>query len=198
MHKNKLAIADIASHAQHSTEHISPFSKQDTTETSSNIDAASSVVFQSRSRRSMQNFLLVRLGANLLVDNDDFQHSLIQLRTIVNIFEYFSDPDPCTDYLTTIEDEQVFLIVSERYGENIVPLIHDMPQIDSMFVFCSNSEQQEELLTNWPKVKGIYSLIQSVCTSLNKIVLKCEQNLIPMSFVPNQILAAETSGHTES
>ncbi|CAF2075048.1 unnamed protein product [Rotaria magnacalcarata] len=142
----------------------------------------------------MQNFLLVRHGANLLADNDDFQHSLIQLQIIVNAFEYFSGPDQCVGYLTTIEDEKIFLIVSERYGESIVSLIHNMSQIETIYVFCSNNEQQEERLTNWPKVKGIYSSIQSVCTSLNKVVLKCEHNLIPMSFVSNQILAAGISG----
>ncbi|CAF3383936.1 unnamed protein product [Rotaria socialis] len=95
----------------------------------------------------MQHFLLVWLDANADKDADDFQHSLAQLQATIYTLEYGSDPDQCVDYLTTIEDEKIFLIVPRGFGENTVLLIHDMPQLDTIFGFNSNAEQQPE----WPK-----------------------------------------------
>ncbi|CAF1615222.1 unnamed protein product [Rotaria magnacalcarata] len=181
-------------YVEYNTEQVTAVLKHDTTETAINIDAASSAVFQSYSERIIQDFILVWLDENLDENNDNFQHSLIQLRVIVNTLEYFTDPDQCVDYLTTIEDEKILLVVSWEFFENIVPLIHDMSQLHTIFGFYSNNCQQQEWSKEWSKVKSIHSSIQPICASLQKFTREHDHNAIPMSFISNKILEASTTG----
>ncbi|CAM4861691.1 unnamed protein product [Rotaria socialis] len=145
---------------------------------------------RARSRRIMQNFLLVWLHDNLDENNNEFQLSLTELRAIVYTLEYFSDPDQCIDYLTSIKDEKIFLIVSGKFAENVVSLIHQMPQLDTIFGFFDNNNQQQEWSKQWLKVEGIHSSIQTICASLKKGTLECDHNALPISFVPMGTLEA--------
>ncbi|CAF5156216.1 unnamed protein product, partial [Rotaria magnacalcarata] len=154
--------------------------KQVTTQPSDIADPASSEVFQSRSGKNVQNFLLVWLNANLDKHSDYFQRALTQLRTIVNTLELFSDPDQCVGHLQTIEEEKVFSIISGAFGENIVPHIHDMPQLDTIFGFYNNIDENPDWPKKWPKVKGIYSSIQPICKSLEDIARECNHKAVPM------------------
>ena len=108
MEKNELSIVNSASYVTCSTEQVSTVSnKQAITKTPTTTVGAYSETYRTRSRRIMQNFLLVWFDANLDEGSDDFQYSLTQLQTVVNTLECFSDADQCVDYLTSIEDEKV-------------------------------------------------------------------------------------------
>ncbi|CAM4821478.1 unnamed protein product [Rotaria magnacalcarata] len=141
----------------------------------------------------VQNFLLVWLDANIDERKEDYQKSLTQFRNIAVTVEPFTDVDQCVDYLTSIDDQKVYLITTASTGQTIVPLIHDIAQLDKIFAFCSNTDSHKAWAKEWSKVKDIYDSIQSICTQLTKVTQACDHDAIPMSFIPKREMSEVAS-----
>lgn len=65
------------------------------------------------------------------------QNTLAQFRQIVHTIEIFTDIDECANFLVQIQDERVCMILSDSIGFYIVPCLHDMSQLDSIFIFST-------------------------------------------------------------
>ncbi|CAF3328453.1 unnamed protein product [Rotaria socialis] len=153
MDKSKSSTASSATCAEYSANVFSVVSKQAIT--SATVET-SSEDFRARPRRIVQDFLLVWLDANIDEGKEDFQKSLAQLRKIFVTVEPFTDVDQCVDYLTSIDDQKIYLITSVSLGQTTVPLIHDIAQLDTIFVFCSNKDEHKFWANECSKVRGIY------------------------------------------
>ncbi|CAF1246083.1 unnamed protein product [Adineta ricciae] len=109
---------------------------------------------------------------------------MTRVRCIVNTIDQFTDYDECAYFLEQIKDEKIFMIISGDLVEHVVPALHDTPQLDSIFVFCGNQTLNEQWVSTWPKVKGVFTNIELICQSLKKAALRCDQNFIRISLVP--------------
>src|ERR1700722_4121970 len=118
--------------------------------------------------RIVQNFTLIWLDSSINESDIDFKYSLTQLRQIVNTIDTFTDADECVDFLTELKDEKGFMLVSGTLGQSIVPLIHDVPQLYSIYVFCGNKSQHEQWAKEWTKVKGVFTKIDIICDTLKR------------------------------
>jgi SHS2 domain-containing protein len=58
-----------------------------------------------------------------------------------------------------------------------------MSQVDSIFIFCSNKKYHEQWVKDWPKIKGVFTEITSICEALKAAAQQCEHNATPMSFM---------------
>ncbi|CAF1158658.1 unnamed protein product [Adineta steineri] len=131
----------------------------------------------------MQNVLLIWLDNNIDENNDDCQNTIAQLRQAVNDTNTFTDADQCLEFIQTIIDKKVCMVISGSLGQHIVPRVYSMSQIDSIFIFCGNRKRHEQWTKDWPKIKGVFTDITSICEALKSAAHQCEQNAIPMSFV---------------
>lgn len=132
----------------------------------------------------VQNFVLLWLDLNVSVALDDEHRDIVnQVRTIVYDINIFSDANKCLDYLYEIKHEKVFMIVSGALGQHIVPHIHNMSKLDSIYIFCGLPVRHEKWVQEWPKVKGVFTQIGPICDSLKEITRKCKQDFISLSFV---------------
>ncbi|CAF1406096.1 unnamed protein product, partial [Adineta steineri] len=134
-------------------------------------------------QQRMQNVLLIWLDKNIEETNDDCQNTITQLRRAVNDINTFTDADQCFEFIETVVDKKTFMIISGALGENMVPFVHSMSQIDSIFVFCGNKKCHEQWVKDWPKIKGVFTDIKPICEALQSAAHQCEQNIIPISFV---------------
>ncbi|CAF0995543.1 unnamed protein product [Adineta steineri] len=156
-----------------------------------NIDTASPPsendkipTFQTANIRIAQNFLIVWLDKIFNeVDHADCIDSITQLREIVNTVQIFSNIDQCIDFISSIEDEKIFIISSEEFGQTIVPIVHDMSQIHSIYVSSEQTIQDEEWIDEWSKIKGIFNSITLICEELKLAVDVCDQNSVRVSFI---------------
>ncbi|CAF3593102.1 unnamed protein product [Adineta steineri] len=130
-----------------------------------------------------QNVLLIWLDSNIDETNDDCQNTITKLRCTVNDINKFIDSDQCLKFIQTVVDNKLCMIVSGSLGQHIVPRVHNMSQVNSIFIFCGNQKHDEQWIKEWPKIKGVFSDITPICEALKEAVHQCEQNAIPMSFV---------------
>lgn len=112
------------------------------------------------------------------LDKDISRSTTNILRQIVNAFVTFTDIDECLNFLITTSESRVCMIVSGSLGKEIVPTVHDMRQMDSIFVFSQDVKVNEEWTRSWPKIVGIFKEIGLICDELKKVMMDCEQNSI--------------------
>ena len=66
----------------------------------------------------------------------------------------------------------------------MMPHVHDLTQIDSIFIFCGNRTYHEGWTKKWPKIKGVYTEeIKSICDALKQAAQQCEQNAVSISIM---------------
>ena len=121
--------------------------------------------------RMVKNVLLVWLDNNIdEVDNVDCRNTLAQLCWVVSNTQVFTDENKCLDFIYKTKHEKICMIISGSLGQNIVPVVHSMPSIDSIFIYCGNKSLHETWVKKWSKVKGIHTVITPICEALSEIV----------------------------
>ncbi|CAF3661554.1 unnamed protein product, partial [Adineta steineri] len=144
--------------------------------------AASSNIRQPR-QRMVQNYLLIWVDANIDQADKDCKNTLAQLKSVVNDVNLCTEPDQCIQTLNNVDNEQAFVITSGSLGQHLVPEIHGIPQLDAIYIFCSNKSRHEGWTQNWKKIKGIHTNIKDICKALQLAVKQCDQDTIAVSFL---------------
>ncbi|CAF4192507.1 unnamed protein product, partial [Adineta steineri] len=121
-----------------------------------------------RSRRldgaTVQNFLVVWLDENINEENNiDCQNTITKLREVVNAVNTFTNMEECVTFITDIEAEKVFVILSDTLGQATVPVIHDMTQVNTIYIFCENKTRHEQWTKQWPKIKEHFQAFITYC-----------------------------------
>ncbi|CAF3760275.1 unnamed protein product [Rotaria sordida] len=110
--------------------------------------------------RIIQNFILIWLHSDIDDDNDnEFRNSIIELQRVVNAVITFTDVDECISTIIDIKDEKVLIIISGEFDHNIVPLLHSLTQINSIYIFCKNGSKQKQWAQQWPKANELYEFL---------------------------------------
>ena len=131
----------------------------------------------------VQNVPLIWLDNNIDAKSADCRNTIVQLRRAVNTINTYTDAEQCIQFLETMDNEKACMIISGSLGQQLVPRVHNMPQVDSIFVFCGNKKYHEEWAKKWSKVKGVYTEIGPICEALKKAPQQCEQDSMGISFV---------------
>ncbi|CAF1638517.1 unnamed protein product [Adineta ricciae] len=135
-------------------------------------------------QRMVQNYLLVWVNTNIDEKDEDRQNTLTHLRSVVNDVNIYTQPDACVQFLNSIGDEKAFVITSGSLGQQLVPEIHDIPQVNAIYIFCSNKSRHETWTKSWSKVKGVHTNIKEICEALTTGVKQYNQDSIAISLVP--------------
>jgi tetratricopeptide (TPR) repeat protein len=101
----------------------------------------------------------------------------------VNDIDIFTKRDEAVDFLTEVHGMNAFLIVEGTLGQHILPLIHDVPQLDAIYLFCTNESEHEQWTKEWIKIKGVHTDIEPICEALQLATKQCNQDSISVSFL---------------
>jgi tetratricopeptide (TPR) repeat protein len=133
--------------------------------------------------RILQNFYLVWLDENIDENHDDYPNSINQLQQVVNTINTFIDADECIDFVTDMTEETALMIVSERFSEDVLPVVRDIFQIKSVYIMCKNKTELENWDKKWPKVQGTYTDIPSICRTIRGDSKVCDYNAVSISYI---------------
>ena len=131
----------------------------------------------------VQNVLLIWLDGNIDENSSDCQNTTTHLRRAVNAVNIFTDEGECIQFLEDMANEKACMIISGALGQHIVPRVHDLYQIDSIFIFCGNKTYHEGWAKKWPKIKGVFTEIKPICNALKEAAQQCEQNAVSISIM---------------
>ena len=142
---------------------------------------------------NIQNHILFWLDPNITQEDDESRRTATQLQSIINTIHLFNDADECATFLNTLKREKVFMVVSGRLGQQIVPRIHNMHQLIAIFVFCGNKTEHEKWTERWLKVRGVFTDINELCESLKQVGRQYDEDSIDISVVPARNIAGQKS-----
>jgi tetratricopeptide (TPR) repeat protein len=144
---------------------------------------ASQIRVNKNHRSIVQNFILLWLDLNINESDATFDYAITQLRAVINTINIYSDADECIDVLTELKEEKVFMIMSSAFGQQIIPLIHDISQLYCIYILCDDSCKHEIWMNEWTKLNGVFTQIESICKSLERNTKQCDHDLIPFSII---------------
>ncbi|CAF1385802.1 unnamed protein product [Adineta steineri] len=75
------------------------------------------------------------------------------------------------------------MIISDTLDDHILSIVHDLKQLDSIYVYNPSRRYYERCSKDWMKVKGIFNEITSICNALKQATQQCDKDSIAMSFV---------------
>ena len=148
---------------------------------------------RSVSQRIFQSYPLVWVDPSIDESNSACQHTLQQLRTVANDITIFTDVDRCVAFLENVYNEKVIVITSEELGQNLVPCIHSMAQVHTIYIFCNNRVLHEAWTEGWSKIKGVCTRIEPICEVLQYLTGQHNEDSTLISFVPLDLTTFATN-----
>ncbi|CAF1069379.1 unnamed protein product [Didymodactylos carnosus] len=136
------------------------------------INATSSPANILRCDINLEDFTVLWLDTNNNT-SEDCLRTIQQLRSVINYLKTFTTVDECVEYVKEYYSETLFLITSGELGEQIVPIVHDLTQIQSIYVFCLKQYLHEQWTANYSKVKGVFVNRNNLIRTLKANVLEC-------------------------
>ncbi len=82
----------------------------------------------------VQNVLLIWLDSKIDDNDENCRNTVTQLRCVVNDINKYTDDDQCIQFINTITNNKACMIISGSLGQQIVPRVHDMSQVDSIYL----------------------------------------------------------------
>jgi hypothetical protein len=141
-----------------------------------------------RRRLNVQNFVLVWLDTK----RNEEHLSINQFRQSIDMINTFMDTDQCVDFLTDIEDLKIFLIISDVLGQQFITLIHEIPQIYSIYIFYEDKSKDKIWINDWAKVQGGFINTEDICSKLEQdITLHSSSVNAPLFSVLTTIIYAQ-------
>ncbi|CAF3611522.1 unnamed protein product [Rotaria sp. Silwood1] len=165
------------------------------------IKMAQSSLPDDPSRRNSDNshleiFSLIWLDSN--VNGSDIRNTEQQLRTIINYVKKFQDVEQCERYIVEqSENDRLVVIVSGRLGRIIVPSIHALRQVVSIYVYCMDKKGNKEWADKFSKVKAVASELTELVTQIkedHKVQKQAEEPFSINIFNKNRGKGKSTSG----
>jgi hypothetical protein len=110
---------------------------------------------QKHNNSNSETFLIVWLDGR--VDNcKENINAQRQLRKSIKHLKTFADNNQCEQYIRSVPvNNKIILIVNGHLGQVIVPRIHQLQQISSIYVYCMNKAKNEQWCKQYAKVKYI-------------------------------------------
>jgi plasmid stabilization system protein ParE len=100
----------------------------------------------------LELFCLIWLDVNANVK--ETRNTEQKLRSIINHLKKFQDIKQCKRYIKKrSQKDRLVLIVTGQMGQEIVPSIHELRQVMSIYVFCMNKKYHEEWACKFRKVR---------------------------------------------
>ncbi|CAF1378304.1 unnamed protein product [Rotaria sordida] len=136
-------------------------------------------ISQNDQHRFIQNFIVIWLESNI----NEMDDLIIELRRHSDLVFTFNESDLCAKFLKNVHDQKVFLIVSNTLANAILPLVHDLSQLDSVYILCKNKTMENNWTKKWRKVREIFDDISFIFPQLQRNTRLCEESLMPVNII---------------
>ncbi|CAF0804013.1 unnamed protein product [Adineta steineri] len=135
--------------------------------------------------QKVRNSIVICLNTNTDGKTKDWQRTIAELQHTVHNCVTFSDNDQCIKFTQTLDDLKACVVIFGSVGQQFLSRIHNISQVESIFIFCDNKQRYESLTKVWSKIKGIFTDTTLICEALKQTIQHCEQNALPLSFIPS-------------
>ena len=109
--------------------------------------------------------------------SEDNENTKQQLRSINDFVVFHANLDECAAFIQSTEKEKIFLITSGSKASQLLPLVAHLRQVDSIFIFCIKQDRYQQLISEYPKIIGVYARLDDLCSSIRHEIELVDQQL---------------------
>lgn len=137
----------------------------------------------STSRELREKYFLERCSVICL--NIDLKNECTtQLQTIIKDIRNDTNVDECIDFITDLEHQNVLLIMEESVGMNIISRIHDIDQINGIYLYRIKKKQcSQGIRDNCPKYKGVIDTFASLSYEVECFVKRFQRDIVTINLI---------------
>ncbi|CAF1006823.1 unnamed protein product [Rotaria sordida] len=125
---------------------------------------------QLQQERNFEENTLIWLDKDLY-NSYEINQVKLKLRQIINYTKMFKNTDECVDYMSSNENEQVYLLISGSLADIVVPLIYQIEQIKMIYVVCINIQYHGKLSQTFDKIGGIFTNLNMLYDALRRDIV---------------------------
>ncbi|CAF1498591.1 unnamed protein product [Rotaria sordida] len=125
---------------------------------------------QLQQERNFEENTLIWLDKDLY-NSYEINQVKLKLRQIINYTKMFENTDECVDYISSNENEQVYLLISGSLADIFVPLIYQIEQIKMIYVVCINIQYHGKLSQTFDKIGGIFTNLNMLYDALRRDIV---------------------------
>ena len=107
------------------------------------------------SDHNLETFSIFWLDAKVNTTEDN-RNTQLKLREIINHLKTFDDQNECLQRILSLSpQDRLVLIVSGRCGRQLVPQIHHLRQVSSIYIYCMDKKANEQWAKDFIKIKSV-------------------------------------------
>jgi hypothetical protein len=106
---------------------------------------------QSSSSNNLEAFACLWLDAKI-ANTEDNRETEQKLRKFINHLRTFNQANECEEVIQKTTKEKVVLIISGQFGREVIPRIHNLPQVIACYIYCYNESEHQEWAKEYFKV----------------------------------------------
>lgn len=137
---------------------------------------------QGKRHLTVQNYMLIWLSPPM--NASDHQY----LQEIFNTIYTFNQVSDCVDFVDQIEDERVFLILSDDLLDSTMSTIHNRTQLHSFYVLARRGATNEQWKQQWPKIRGLFTDVDALVDALKQDTQQCDRDSVSFSVTTGKSL----------
>jgi hypothetical protein len=117
------------------------------------------MVYPQQEDKNFETYSLVWLDAS--INSKENLDAQAKIRSSINYLQVFDGLKECETYIQSIPSgDRVVLIVSGHFGQELVPKIHHLEQVFSIYIYCGNKQFHQQWSEQYNKViRRIFILI---------------------------------------
>lgn len=115
------------------------------------LSSSNETIYPIKKDTNYETYSLIWLNPSISPEqNLDAQE---KLRLSINYLVTFDKLDECEKYIRSISsDNRIVLIISDDFGQQLIPNIHFFRQVSSIYIYCGSKEFYQQ----WSKVILIF------------------------------------------
>jgi tetratricopeptide (TPR) repeat protein len=122
------------------------------------------------------NFLVIWLDKDIEKTKENQDTKALIRHTVRGELKTFDKPDECVDLILTEHSKRIFFIVSSSFGHYMLPLIYQIPQLHTVYVFCVNRQRAEEWAKPNLKISGVFTDKKTLVAKIRDDINACDED----------------------
>ena len=133
---------------------------------------------------NLEDLMIIWLDENNELRHEENEYKRKnRLREIVNCLRTFDNVTECFDFIQTIKEEKIFLIISGTLGKASISDIENLSQVLSVYIYCFHGHKHQQWIKDYQKIVGTFTTEDELITQLTRDVSLFFQNYLPVTVI---------------
>ncbi|UJR10994.1 hypothetical protein I4U23_015178 [Adineta vaga] len=115
--------------------------------------------------------------------SDDYTYIHNTLQTILDSFRTYRNANQCVDYIFNLKNMKGILITIDTFAEEIIPVIHNCEQINSIYILTSKKTTYQAWIKDYSKIHGIFHDRKQLADEIKRDITQSQTDTLSISLI---------------